>query len=251
MTRLVASVVLGVAAIVTTCALGQWQLRRAGAKEVMERQFEAAARAPAATPSARELADPATLEHRRLRLRGRWQPERVVYLDHRQQAGRVGVYVLMTLRIRDPVDTDVVVNRGWLPADPGDRRHIAPYATPSTEVVIEGLALPDEPRLLELGRDEGRRLGGVWQNFDFDAFGRLTGTAPVRLVVREEPGASAGEQSSDGLDRRWPEREGALRAQIDRHRGYAVQWFALAGTFAVLLAVQLFRSSKHVPRHAG
>ena len=260
--RIVFAAIAGVLAIGGTSALGFWQLRRAAGKEVLQREIERSSRAPPVTPSADALLHPDRLIYRHLQFRGRWLPDRVVYLDNRPQAGRAGFYVLMPLAIDRPGYADVIVNRGWLPRDFEVRTRIAPYRTPDDAVTITGVALAGEPTLLELAAPSDRRLGGIWQNFDFEAYARASGRKPARIIVRQDPSSSprsvgdavvpaASEiaAEADGLDRNWPDRGGALQSQIDRHHGYAFQWFALAASLAALLVYQLVRLVKHARKH--
>ena len=257
------ALIAGVVAIAGTSALGFWQLRRASGKEALQGEIEASARAVPFAPTVDALRRPASLLHRHLLLRGRWLPDGVVYLDNRPQAGRAGFYVLMPLHIDEPVRVDVIVNRGWLPRDFNDRTRIAPYRTPSDAVTISGVAQADEPHLLELGPQADRRLGGIWQNFAFDAYAHASGHEPLHLIVRQDREAAsmaphaadlevdAAVHAADGLDRDWPDRGGVLQGQIDRHHGYAFQWFALAATLMALMAYQLIRITKHVRKRSA
>ncbi len=231
--------IAGLLGIWATSALGFWQLRRAAAKETLQQQIDAAARARPELPTAQALGDPASLVHRHLRLQGRWLPDRVVYLDNRPQAGQAGFYVLMALHVEQPVTADIIVNRGWTPRNMQDRASIEPYRTSEGPVDITGVALADEPRLMDLAKPVDRSLKGIWQNFNFDAYAESSGRAALPIVVRQDLDGVA--PSSDGLSRQWPDRGSTLQAQIDRHHGYAFQWFALAATLAALLFYQIFR----------
>ncbi len=188
--RAVVAAVAIVAAIAATCALGAWQLRRAAGKEALQQRFEAAAHAPPVEPDAAALREPRLLVDRHVRFAGRWRPDGVVYLDNRPLAGVSGFEVLMPLAIDGPRPVDVIVDRGWVPRDPHDRQRIASYRTPDGPVAVDGVALADAPRLLELGKPAERRLGGIWQNFDFDAYARASGSLPLRLVVRQDAGGA-------------------------------------------------------------
>jgi cytochrome oxidase assembly protein ShyY1 len=148
----------------------------------------------------------------------------------------------MALRLDQPAPLEVIVDRGWLPRDPNERSRIAAYRTPDQVVEITGVALEDEPRLLELAAPGERRLGAIWQNFDFGAYARAAGRDPVRLIVRQDLDVAS---ADDGLSRDWPDRGGALQGQIDRHHGYAFQWFALAATFTAFLLFGSIRSFRH------
>ena len=248
--KLAVAVTAGALAIWATCSLGFWQLRRAAQKEALQERSDAAASATPVAPDAAALRDPASLVGRHLRLRGTWAPEQAIYLDNRPQNGQPGFYVLMPLRLEGLVAAEVIVNRGWTPRAMDDRLRIAPYATPVAAVDVTGVALADEPRLLELANPAERPLRTIWQNFDFAAFARASGQAPLTLILRQDADArpasdspqATSRPSSDGLIRDWPERGGVLQGQIDRHHGYAFQWFALAATFAALLLFRLFRS---------
>lgn len=251
--HVVLAALAGALAIAGTSALGFWQLRRAADKEILQREVEASARAAPIVPTAASLSHAERLIHKHLRLRGHWLPDRVIYLDNRPQRGRAGFYVLMPLRIDAPLAADVIVNRGWLPRDFDVRTRIAPYDTPKGEVTITGVALANEPRLLELSAQAERKLGGIWQNFDFDAYARANGSMPLRMVVRQDPPRASSPSPTladaapgdDGLDRDWPDRGGELQSQIDRHYGYAFQWFALAASLLALLIFQIVRLTKH------
>ncbi len=230
---------LGIAA---TIALGNWQLRRAATKEALQGRMESSRSAPPVAPDAASLRDPATLVDRHLHLSGRWVPDHVVYLDNRPRDGRTGFYVLMGLALDGAGMREVVVNRGWLPRDPADRQRIASYETRAGVVDVDGIALADEPRFLQLGDPGARPLKAIWQNFDFDAYARSSGTDPLRIVLRQD----AEPALRDGLDRGWPDRDGTLQSQIDRHHGYAFQWFALSAALAAFVVYRLARLLPHV-----
>jgi cytochrome oxidase assembly protein ShyY1 len=118
----------------------------------------------------------------------------------------------------------VAVDRGWAARDPQDRARLPVAPTPDGEAVIEGLAVAGMPRLLELGNEPERRIPGIWQNLDLDDFERLLGRRIARFVVRQTS------ETPDGLRRDRP--QPALG--VDKHRGYALQWYSLAALIAVL-----------------
>lgn len=244
--------VAALAGIVLTLALGNWQSGRAQDKLDLQRRLtEAAAIAPVVLTAA-AAADPASLRYRQVRVAGHWQAEGVVYLENRPHAGQAGFHVLMPLRIDGGASSVVIVNRGWIPRNGRDRTAIAPYATPSEPVVIEGYVLENEPKLLELGEAPPGKLGGLWQNFDFDAWSRASGQMPLRLIVRQNAGAGgpAG-LSADGLVRDWPEAGSALSEQIRKHQGYAFQWYSLAALLAGLALFFEIRKRRTRPTHSS
>jgi len=59
---------------------------------------------------------------------------------------------------------------------------------------------------------------GLWQYLDLDAYAKAYGLTVAARIVEET------DTASDGLVRDWPRPD----LGVDRHRGYAVQWFGLA-----------------------
>lgn len=222
-----------------TARLGWWQLDRAAEKQALERQrLEQAAQPVLAgddLPRAADAVPP--LVQRRARLQGRWQPEATVALENRPMAGRVGFYIVTPLQLAD--GTAVLVQRGWIPRDLQDRTRLAPFDTPAAAVSVQGRIAPRVPRLYELGE---AGTGVLRQNLDIDAFAIERGLRlrPWVLIQDTEPGAPG-----DGLQRDWP----VPGSGVDKHHGYAFQWFALSVlTLALLLWFQFLRPAR--PDHA-
>jgi surfeit locus 1 family protein len=212
------------ASMALTVSLGNWQLRRADEKLALQAQWD---RAEQTAPLAVAGADIAPLAPRlplRVTLRGRFLYEHEVWLDNRQMDGQTGLMLVAPLRLAD--GAVVLVNRGFAPRDPRDRMRLPQVERPPGEVTVEGLAVAQTSRVLALGENApvGEPRPAVWQNLDFDAFERASGLAVARWVVQQSGGAE------DGLLRNWPRSS----AGVDKHRGYALQWYSLAATIAVL-----------------
>ena len=105
-----------------------------------------------------------------------------------------------------------------------DRTRLPAAPIANAPLRVEGIAVPHVPRTLEIG-ERGGPLGGIWQNLDFEAYERATGRRVARFVVQQT------NDTGDGLRRAWPRPD----AGVDRHRGYAFQWYSLAALIAVLL----------------
>lgn len=207
--------------------LGMWQLDRAAQKRALQAAIEAqAALAPlpaASLPAA--AADLLAGLHRRVVLQGHWLRGRTLYLDNRQMRGRPGFFVVTPLRLE--IGDAVLVLRGWVPRDPVDRSRLpdTDRALPQGTVQLVGRIAPPPSRLLALA-DDG--LGPIRQNLDPDAYSREIGVALRPLSVWQldtEPGGPA-----DGLLRDWP----APALDLQKHHGYAFQWFALSALIAGL-----------------
>lgn len=217
-----APLVAGLLLIALTVSLGNWQVRRAQEKAELQQRFNLLARNGPVSVRAGEQPVAGQL----LRLEGQWLPQHTILLDNRTQGGRAGYHVLTPLRLADGSGA-VLVNRGWVAAA-ADRSRLPEVTTPGGLQAVEGRMRPVEPRPFALGSDvaEGRR----WQFLDLDRYRTALGAAAGgRLVDWTLVQTSA---ADDGLSRDWP--QPALGA--DRHRGYALQWYALAGLFGALTA---------------
>lgn len=212
-------------AVALTARLGWWQLDRATQKQALQAQLQSQAALPAL--SAPELArDPQAAARqvaRRVTLQGRWLPERSIYLDNRQIKGQPGFYVLTPLRLAG--GDAVLVQRGWLPRDPADRTRLAPFTTPEGEVTVTGRIALTPSRQFALGADAG---GPIRQNLDLVSYAAELGLPLRPLTVLELPHREAA--PSDGLVRDWP----VPTVDVQKHHGYAAQWFALCGLLAGL-----------------
>ena len=226
-TRTAIALTAAAAAIVLTVSLGNWQLRRADEKLALQAQWDRAWQSAPVAVAGADIAVVAQQLPLRVQLRGRYLFEHEVWLDNRQMDGQTGLMLIAPLRLTD--GTVVLVNRGFARRDPRDRNRLPEVARPGDEVTIEGLAVEQTARVLQIGENAPSREGrpAVWQNLDFDAFERASGLAVARWVVQQTGG------SEDGLLRNWPR----LSAGVDKHRGYALQWYALA---ALITALTLF-----------
>jgi surfeit locus 1 family protein len=221
----VATVVLVAAGI----SLGQWQDRRAAQKiglqhKLAERATEAPLllSPPAAAAAAATVLNPrdaAALEYRHVRVTGQFVAGWAVYLNNRPQDGRAGFYLVMPLKI-DGSDTHVLVERGWLPRSNGDANRLPPYATPGGTVTIDGIVKASAGRVMQLGTPEPVRPGAIVQNVDPAQFAAASGMKLEPFFIEQAGPAPA----TEGLVRDWP----APSLGVERHQGYALQWYGLA-----------------------
>lgn len=163
---------------------------------------------------------------RTVRLQGRWAPEATVFLDNRPMAGQVGFHVLTPLRLDD--GSAVLVQRGWVPRHRLQRDLLPPVHTPDGPVSLLARVIAEPSRLRELG--DPALTGPIRQNLDLATAARETGLTlrPLVLLQLDAPGQPSG---TDGLRRDWP----APDFGIERHHGYALQWFALSALGSGLL----------------
>lgn len=220
-----------------TAALGRWQLDRAAQKQALAAAIEARSQqAPLDGPSLQQAvaASAEPLVHRPVALAGRWLPQYTVYLDNRQMHGRPGFFVLTPLELGGSKPAVVLVQRGWVPRNFQDRTALAPVQTPTGQVLVTGRLALAPARLYEMatGADPVSETSPIRQNLDMAAYRRETGLPLLAVSVVQTAAAS------EGLQRDWPQ----VDAGVDKHYGYAFQWFGLCALMAVLYVwFQLFR----------
>jgi surfeit locus 1 family protein len=215
--------------IAITASLGNWQLNRAAEKRALKARADAFAAQPPIHVSAVEI-PAAGIEQRRVEARGVFDPRYAVYIDNRLHRGAPGYHVIMPLELAGGT-RHVLVNRGWI-ARPLDRREVPAVRTPSGEVTIEGIALLPSTRVLELS--EQTTEGRIWQNLTLDRYREAMPIAIQPFVIRQDNALD------DGLTREWPPPDFG----IDKHYGYAFQWFGLAATIVIFYAVTQFRRGR-------
>lgn len=229
---------LALLAIALFSSLGRWQARRAVEKQQM---LDAAAQV-----LARRTAMPLAAAEDTARRDGYdWAAGAGVFdergplwLDNQQRDGRAGVRVYR-LFLPERSQRPLLVDMGWLPLPPD--RAMPTVARPAGRVEVRGLLTPPPSPGLRLG-DAIVRQGDGWvlTRIDEEAIAAATGTplAPAPRVLRLDPVLPLGY-----------ERDLQLLANTlppDKHRGYAVQWFALA---LAVLATALILTFRKVRRN--
>ncbi len=203
--------------------LGTWQLERRAEKRGLLAKVTAGMQAKPLALGA-TIADWAALDYRRVRVTGRFDHGRELYLSSRFYRGRHGTHVITPL-IR-PGLPPVLVNRGWVPLankDPGTRRSgqvqgVRTITGIARTVFPHGWLVPDNDP-----------VKGFWIVYAPAAMGAAAGVGvPLPLVV--EAGAK---ENPGGLPK------GSV-TRIDfpnNHLGYALTWYALAMVLVIIFAV--------------
>jgi surfeit locus 1 family protein len=215
--------VLGVA---LTVRLGVWQLSRGHEKEALHAAILARQAQPTLDTVA-VLKDKTvfTQLHQGVRLEGQWLPQYTVYLENRPMQGRSGFIVLTPLQLDK--HTTVLVQRGWIPRHQQDRTLLAPIETPQGQVHVKGRIALGPSEVMDLGDKtnstvdattaQTARQSPIRQNLNLADYSHATDLSLVGTVLQTDADA-------EGLQRNWPE----ITAGVEKHWGYAFQWFALA-----------------------
>lgn len=227
-------------------ALGIWQLDRAAQKEALQAAMHAqAGKSPLDNAQVLSLAAQGRMQesgvlYHPAHLKGVWLPDHTVYLDNRQMDAKVGFFVFTPLRL-EPQGQVLMVQRGWVPRNFQAREQLPEVHTPAGAVAVNGdIALA--PSKLYAPGAPGE--GPIRQNLDLEQYRSQTGLPLEAFTVRESG------PPSQGLRRQWP----VVNFGIEKHYGYAFQWFALSLLIAGLyLWFQFFRrpaaTSRDIANH--
>ena len=216
---------LTIALIALLISLGRWQLRRADEKRVLFDSFAAGSDATLQI----DLGTPHLRRYQHVEAGGRYDQTRQVLIDNMMNGERAGYFVITPFALSG--GGWLLVNRGWVPlgasraerpAIPvgGDARRVRGRAdnmpSPGIQMGIKAPLAPPYPVVAGFpSRDDIARL-----------LGETSWTSAADLVLLD-----AGEP--DGYVRNWS----APGFPPMRHIAYAVQWFALALTLAVIYIV--------------
>jgi len=211
-------------------ALGIWQLNRAEEKETLFGQFAAGAGEAVPLDSRPGGLDDVP-RYTRVEARGVYLDDRQFLLDNMVEAGRAGYRVLTPLLLAD--GRVLMVDRGWVPREFGESAR-----TPEIGVAVE-------PRLVSGRLDRLPRPGIALEGEPGQGWPRVV-VFPSRAELAQALGRELvpglllmDPDLPDGFVRNWRPAEFGP----ERHLGYAVQWFALAGTLVVLYMVWAFRKT--------
>lgn len=238
-----------VLALAATVSLGRWQLSRAAQKEALQARIDAQKQKPPLSQAEFLALGEAVGElHRPVQLRGLWLTAQTVYLDNRQMHGTPGFYVLTPFALEGSEQT-VMVQRGWVQRNFVDRTQLGVVETPPGIVELTALIEPPPSHLFELGSKAApapvasvaapapaasgaaapapgiQGSSPIRQNLDLEAF-----RAETQLPLRTDVSLQQSGPASEGLQRDWP----APALGLERHYGYAFQWFGLSALVVIL-----------------
>ena len=229
-----------VAAIVAGCvSAGFWQLRRLDERRRTNAQVRARATEVVDLPPAGfDLdADADDLLYRRVRVRGTYDATREVLVRFRSRKGLPGYEVVTPLVTAAGA---VLVNRGWVPLDLGDRWPASVGAPPPGEVDVEGVLVRAESGPIRLVEADGRAPAVA--AIDPRRLGDAVGAGDRPVYALPLLATEASEQFPAPVD---PPGLGE-----GPHRDYAVQWFLFATVGVVGWTLLLFRRGP-LKRRAG
>ena len=225
---------LTIVLIAMLISLGRWQLRRADEKRVLFDSFTAGMDATRLI----DLGTPRLPRYQHIEASGHYDQARQILIDNMVNADRAGYFVITPFALTG--GGWVLVNRGWVPL--GASRAVRPTIP----------VMSDTRRLR--GRTDNLPSPGI-------QLGTKAKLAPPYPVVAAFPnhaelaqllGESSWTKATDLVLLDPAEPDGYVRSWAPpgfppmRHIGYAVQWFALALTLAIIYVITNLRRDAEV-----
>lgn len=210
--------------------LGFWQLDRELEKQDQLVSLEKNQTLPMMTLDELMAEKPDNLAGRRIELEGEFLEDQVFLRDNVIFEGRVGFEVLRVFRTREGLH--VLTNFGFVQGG-ADRTNL--------------------PRIPSLTLSQ-TNLGSIYQGPWMSAEGRALYSGWPRVTPTQNPSENAkalnielapfvvrlDEEHPDALPRFWPQ----TMTRPEKHRAYAVQWFAMAVTLMVFFTVFTVRQNR-------
>ena len=220
-----------IATIAFLVSLGLWQLERADQKRTIEAAILNANTGPVELiANGRELLDK---EYYDVRLQGNYLSDKQFIYDNQIVDQVSGYYVLTPFILTDQLGV-ILVNRGFIPWN-GQRERLADIAVDSVSREIKVQVSNPIKRMELKATDVSRQFPVLIQAIDFDVLEEVSKLKFVKVVGLLDP------SSSDGYVRKWEPYTGS----IEKHIGYAIQWFLMALVLAIIgLRIGLKRGKK-------
>ena len=219
--------ILIVATIVFLTSLGFWQLDRANEKRAIEASIQ-----KANTGIVELIADENRLlekEYYQVRLKGQYQSNKQFIYDNQIVDQVSGYYVLTPFKLESQPST-IIINRGFIPWN-GDREKLADVSIKKTKSEIK-VQISKPIKRIELKSSEiGNNFPVLIQAVDLVKMSELAGIDFSSMVGLLDA------SMDDGFVRKWEPYTGS----IEKHIGYAVQWFLMAivlGIIGIRIAIK-------------
>jgi len=209
--------------------MGQWQLEREQEKISLQARYDQRLAADSVVIESIDW-NSDDLDFLRFNATGEFDNTHSFLLDNRTNSGRVGYELLTPFRLRE--NQILLVNRGWIPL--GANREVLPSIDPVVgDVTIEAsVYVPlGETFLLSSAQELGESWPRVVQSLDMDQLSETYGAPMLAYSSRLTERSVAAEL----ID--WP----VVNMAPEKHRGYAVQWFAM---LAALIAMYIYLGFK-------
>ena len=210
-------------------SLGFWQLDRADEKRAIESAIVVAQSNPAQLVGEDEIL---AKEHYRVLLNGYFDTNKQFIYDNQIVKGNAGYYVLTPFVLN--AQTAILVNRGFVPWY-GKRGELVDIKIDGHQSTIEvGLIKPKQRIELE-SQEIDTTFPILIQSLDHDQLSQLSNYQIIPMLAQLDV------KASNGFFRQWKPFYGS----VDKHLGYALQWFLMALVLSIIAIRLLIKNSRN------
>ncbi|MBM85068.1 MAG: surfeit locus 1 family protein [Rhodospirillaceae bacterium] len=219
--------IITVPALIVLVALGTLQVDRLQWKSALIENFETMVSQPLVPPP-QSVSDWKTWRFRRVSMTGVYQHQKEILLTGKTFEGTAGFHVITPFLVRD--GRIILVNRGWVP-DKLSERERRPETLIQGLVKVEGILRQDKRRGYFVPDNEPNNE--VWLYVDTDEMSRHREIVPVAsyyvdAIRRPGPYALPIGATTEVTVR-------------NEHLQYAITWYLLAATLAVIYFIYHYR----------
>ena len=218
--RLLVPSILILATMAFLASLGFWQLDRADQKRTIEASIQKANTGVVELiVNQNELLNK---EYYEVRLQGSYISDKQFIYDNQIVDQASGYYVLTPFVLTGQSNA-IMINRGFIPWN-GRRDQLDDIAVDSTYREIKIQVSRPIKRIELKTSDISNQFPVLIQAIDFDVIEEISSTSFVDVIGLLDP------SSDDGFVRKWEPYTGS----IEKHIGYAIQWFLMALVLGII-----------------
>jgi len=218
--RFLVPFILILATMAFLVSLGFWQLDRADQKRTIEASIQKAnTGAVELIINQNELLNK---EYYEVRLQGSYIGDKQFIYDNQIVDQASGYYVLTPFVLTGQSNA-IMINRGFIPWN-GRRDQLDDIAVDSTYREIKIQVSRPIKRIELKTSDISNQFPVLIQAIDFDVIEEISSTSFVDVIGLLDP------SSDDGFVRKWEPYTGS----IEKHIGYAIQWFLMALVLGII-----------------
>lgn len=218
--------------------LGNWQLDREQEKIQLQREYDERSSAEPLSIDEVHWKEEKGLGFLKISALGQYDNEQTFLLDNKIHEGKVGYEVLSPFRTEQ--GQNLLVNRGWVAM--GRTRMELPKISPVVGIVtIQGnIYVPLEESFMLNTQEEISQNDGVTviQSIDMSRIKLISGGALAPYSIRLLEGSPGVEKPN------WK----PINMLPEKHRAYAVQWFALLTALIAMFVYFGFKNPKLDPK---
>ena len=212
--------ILVLATMAFLASLGFWQLDRADQKRTIEASIQKANTGVVELiVNQNELLNK---EYYEVRLQGSYIGDKQFIYDNQIVDQASGYYVLTPFVLTGQSNA-IMINRGFIPWN-GRRDQLDDIAVDSTSREIKIQVSRPIKRIELKTSDISNQFPVLIQAIDFDVIEEISSTSFVDVIGLLDP------SSDDGFVRKWEPYTGS----IEKHIGYAIQWFLMALVLGII-----------------